>query len=483
MSQRLMNASGSSAGGKRRRLVKSHYIEKPQPIVLNESLVDFINKKPRTLYNLIRERMQMQEVKNDAVKSKNYAKFIERFVIPSLHKTDFKDLPGRMDDVLFFSQFGGENLGPLLELIPDLHNAILPESPMYPKDSLAFQMTKSRVLSPSPPPPAIPTITTKKLLKRPAPPSPLSKSSQPFSSSNPTQIVDKFPPNIKEGRSKKVHDPRPLKKAKTSSVPSSKTPSKRPSSTKRPSNLSKESTPPPKPIQIVQLPTPPPSPQPSRTNALIPFHPKPYSPLNLANFPSAPAHISPPKDPETPKSRRPSSESGPDEAEKRSTLEHTFRRRKAGEKPKVLLPQNAPEPEHISSSSSSSSESHRGTPQQVAGQASPYIDVVGDSDDEAEGVENAPAGDQVPEDAGEHQVAQKDAEPTLSEELERDAQEVPPYNQTLPMLNPLPTPQANPPQENPSLTIQTKSTQVPEDAEPETSHQLEAQDAEGASQG
>ena len=61
-----------------------------------------------------------------------------------------------------------------------------------------------------------------------------------------------------------------------------------------------------------------------------------------------------------------------------------------------------------------------------AAQASPFIDVVGDSDDEAEGVENAPTETQVTEDAGEHQVPQKDAEPTLSEELERDAQEVPP---------------------------------------------------------
>ena len=270
MSQQQRNVIGSSTGGKRRRLVKSHHIEKPKPIVLNESLVDFINRKPRTLYNLIRERMDLPEVKRDATKTKNYERFIERFVMPSLHNTNYKDLPGRMDDVLFFSQFGGENLGPLLELIPDLHNAVLPDFPMYPKDSLAYRMLKARVPSPSSPPPQVPTTNTK-TLKRPTPSSPLSKTSKQ-TSSNPIQIVDKFPPHLKEGRSKKTHDPRPLKKAKTSSVPSANPPTKRPSSSKRPSNLSQESTP-PLHIQIEQLPTPPPSPQPSSQNALIPFPP------------------------------------------------------------------------------------------------------------------------------------------------------------------------------------------------------------------
>ena len=91
MSQQLKNVAGSSTGGKQRKLVKSHYIEKPKPIVLNESLVDFINRKPRTLYNLIRERMNLPEIKNDATKTKNYERFIERFIVPSLHKTNYKD--------------------------------------------------------------------------------------------------------------------------------------------------------------------------------------------------------------------------------------------------------------------------------------------------------------------------------------------------------------------------------------------------------
>ena len=137
MSQRQLNVAGSSTGGKRRRLVKSHNIEKPKPLALNESLVEFINKKPKTLYMLIRERMELPHIKQDAVKTRNYEKFIERFVIHGLHKNNYKDLPGHIEDVLFFQQFGGENLGPLLDLIPDLHNQVLPDFPMYPRDSPA----------------------------------------------------------------------------------------------------------------------------------------------------------------------------------------------------------------------------------------------------------------------------------------------------------------------------------------------------------